>query len=235
MKRENNEDSVLASEWLDLYLVADGMGGHSCGDVASQTCVDVIRQSLEGAKKSGRLDKKPSETFVDAIKLANTAVFELSANMPKCRGMGTTIAGVLVLDDTFITAHVGDSRVYRLRNGYLDQITTDHSLVAEQVALGLITPDQARDSNQKNIITRAMGLKEEVEVEVKEHEMMGGDVLLLCSDGLNDMASDEEILITFTEEHKAGGLQGAVGGLIELANVNGGKDNVTVILVEFKA
>lgn len=235
-KRDANEDAFLSNDWMRLYLVADGMGGHSSGEVASQTTVDVIKASMERAKKSGRLEKEPVECFVDSIRLANTAVWEIGTNSPQCKGMGTTIAGVVVIDDeSFLAAHVGDSRVYRVRGEEMEQITRDHSLVEEQIALGYLKREDARTSNVKNVITRALGLGEEVDIETHVHDIEDRDMVLLCSDGLTDMVEDKEILETILEEAKNGTPKNAVNGLIELANLAGGKDNITALLLEFRA
>jgi protein phosphatase len=232
-KRKMNEDSVLANDWLQLYIVADGMGGHSCGDVASQTAIEVINGRVEMAKKKERLEKKPKETLVDAVCLANTALWELSREMPGCDSMGTTVAGVIVLGETLYVAHVGDSRVYRIRDEGIEQITTDHSLVEEQIALGQITREDAKTSPVRNVITRAMGLKEDVEVETSEHKLQDGDFILICSDGLNGMI-DDELMLEIVLRKGRENLNSAMIELIEAANLNGGTDNITVVLLDFR-
>ncbi len=229
-KRKANEDSFLSNDWLGLYLVADGMGGHSCGDVASQTAVEVIKGKVEMAQKNGSLKKSPSEVLVEAIKLGNQAVWELSSKMPGCRSMGTTVSGLIFGDTSFFTANVGDSRIYRIRDNTITQLTTDHSLVEEQIAMGTLTREQARTSPVKNVITRALGLSENVEVDTAEFEFNSGDYILLCTDGLNGMVEDEEILKIIRNSGEES-LNAAASKLIELANLNGGSDNVTAVLL----
>ena len=229
-KRKANEDSVLSNDWLGLYLVADGMGGHSCGDVASQTALEVARGKVELAKKNGNLDKDPCKVLLESIELANRAVFELAQGMPNCRSMGTTVTGLVLNGDKLFTGNVGDSRVYRIRDSAMEQLTRDHSLVEEQIALGTITKEQARTSPVRNVITRALGLKETVEVDLTEHDIRDGDFILACSDGLTGMVPDEEILATVLERGSEN-LNAATTELIELANLNGGTDNITVILL----
>ncbi len=231
-KRTGNEDSLMANDWLGLYLVADGMGGHSCGDVASETTVDVIRATVEEAMKNGILKRNPEKVFLDAIGLANRGVWELATKSVKCRNMGTTITGVVVTEKGFLTANVGDSRVYRIRDGRIEQLTTDHSLVAEEVALGVITSEEAKVSPKRNVITRALGLGETVKVDSVLYEVLDGDRLVICSDGLTAMVSDAEIATIVSKESKSS-LNRAVADLIETANLNGGTDNITVVVVHF--
>lgn len=232
-KRRVNEDSLMCNDWLGMYAVADGMGGHSCGDVASQTCLEIVRGNLEIMKKGGNLKTEPEESVIQSIVLANSAVYAMSKNNIACKGMGTTIAGVFLLqkENAFITAHVGDSRVYRLRGSEIEQITVDHSLLEEQVALGLITREEAETSDQKNIITRALGVKEEIDVEVHKHDVEDGDCLLICSDGLTDLVTDAEIKETITK-HNGSSLSKPVIELTEMANLNGGKDNITIVILK---
>lgn len=229
-KRKVNEDSVLSNDWLKLYVVADGMGGHSFGDVASQTAVELIMRKVEADKLSGTLDGEPARSLVSAIELANKAITEMGKKLAGQGTMGTTVAGVIFAEDRFYTAHVGDSRVYRLRGTQMDRLTVDHSLVEEQVAKGLITPEQALTAPNRNVITRALGLGEDLKVDVGEYAMEVGDFILVCSDGLNGMISDNEIRDIILEK---GGknLNEAVMDLVEHANLNGGKDNVTVVLL----
>jgi protein phosphatase len=233
-KRKANEDSVLANDWLGLYLVADGMGGHSCGDVASQTVLEVMRAKIEIDQKKGLLEDETTalKSFTDAIRLGNRAVWELSAKMTKCRAMGTTLVGALICNDILHVANVGDSRIYRLRGGTIEQITRDHSLVEDEIELGVLTREEARTSPKRNIITRAMGLKEEVKIDTQVHDIVGEDFLLICSDGLTGMVEDSEILKVVTASGE--NLNKATAELIEHANLNGGDDNITIILLHFK-
>lgn len=233
-KRKSNEDSVLSNDWLGLYLVADGMGGHSCGDVASQTVLEVMRAKVEMDQKKGLLEDERNalKCFTGAIQLANQAVWELSAKMTKCRSMGTTLVGTLICNDILHIANVGDSRIYRIRGNAIEQITRDHSLVEDEIELGVLTREEARTSPKRNIITRAMGLNKEVKIDTQLQNIADKDFLLICSDGLTGMMEDSDILkivSTCGED-----LNKATAELVELANLNGGDDNITVILLNFK-
>jgi PPM family protein phosphatase len=238
--RTNNEDSFRIVEALNLFILSDGMGGEAHGEVASAMAVDVINKYCESEKEdSGAtvLDEVPanisSQTrrLKQAVAQANFQIFQAAQKNTEQRGMGATIT-VLWLKDTLMSiAHVGDSRAYLLRNGNLQQLTNDHSLVAEQVRRGLITPQQAEESEMQSVLLRALGAHPEVEIDADEVEIIPRDVLLLCSDGLTRMVTEPEI---------AGALQAetvpstAAERLIALANENGGVDNVTVIVVRFE-
>jgi protein phosphatase len=238
--RTNNEDSFRIVEALNLYILSDGMGGEAHGEVASAMAVDVINKYCETEKEdSGAtvLDEVPatisSQTrrLKNAVAQANFQIFQSAQKNPEQRGMGATITALWLKDTLMSIAHVGDSRAYLLRNGNLQQLTNDHSLVAEQVRRGLITPQQAEESEMQSVLLRALGAHPEVEIDVDEVEMIPRDVLLLCSDGLTRMVTEPEI---------AGALQAemvpsaAAQRLIALANENGGVDNVTVIVVRFE-
>jgi len=238
--RTNNEDSFRIVEALNLYILSDGMGGEAHGEVASAMAVDVINKYCEAEKEdSGAtvLDEVPasisSQTrrLKNAVAQANFQIFQSAQKNPEQRGMGATITTLWLKDTLMSIAHVGDSRAYLLRNGNLQQLTNDHSLVAEQVRRGLITPQQAEESEMQSVLLRALGAHPEVEIDVDEVEIIPRDVLLLCSDGLTRMVTEPEI---------AGALQAetipsaAAERLIALANENGGVDNVTVIVVRFE-
>ncbi|HTB91955.1 MAG TPA: Stp1/IreP family PP2C-type Ser/Thr phosphatase [Candidatus Sulfotelmatobacter sp.] len=238
--RTNNEDSFRIVEALNLFILSDGMGGEAHGEVASAMAVDVINKFCASEKEdSGAtvLDEAPSSIssqtrrLKQAVAQANFQIFQSAQKNPEQRGMGATIT-VLWLKETLLSiAHVGDSRAYLLRNGNLQQLTNDHSLVAEQVRRGLITPQQAEESEMQSVLLRALGAHPEVEIDVDEVEIVPRDVLLLCSDGLTRMVTEPEI---------AGALQAetvpsaSAERLIALANENGGIDNVTVIVVRFE-
>jgi serine/threonine protein phosphatase PrpC len=238
--RTNNEDSFRIVEALNLFILSDGMGGEAHGEVASAMAVDVINKYCEAEKEDSgatMLDEVPANVssrtrrLKNAVAQANFQIFQSAQKNPEQRGMGATIT-VLWLKDTLMSiAHVGDSRAYLLRNGNLQQLTNDHSLVAEQVRRGLITPQQAEESEMQSVLLRALGAHPEVEIDVDEVEIIPRDVLLLCSDGLTRMVTEPEI---------AGALQAetipstAAERLIALANENGGIDNVSVIVVRFE-
>jgi protein phosphatase len=238
--RTNNEDSFRIVEPLNLFILSDGMGGEAHGEVASAMAVDVINKYCESEKEdSGAtvLDEAPanisSQTrrLKNAVAKANFQIYQAAQKNPEQRGMGATITALWLKDTLLSIAHVGDSRAYLLRSGNLQQLTNDHSLVAEQVRRGLITPQQAEESEMQSVLLRALGAHPEVEIDVDEVEIIPRDVLLLCSDGLTRMVTEPEI---------AGALQAetvpsaAAERLIALANDNGGIDNVTVIVVRFE-
>jgi protein phosphatase len=238
--RTNNEDSFRIVEALNLFILSDGMGGEAHGEVASAMAVDVINKYCESEKEdSGAtvLDEVPANIssrtrrLKNAVAQANFQIFQSAQKNPEQRGMGATITALWLKDTLLSIAHVGDSRAYLLRNGNLQQLTNDHSLVAEQVRRGLITPQQAEESEMQSVLLRALGAHPEVEIDVDEVEIIPRDALLLCSDGLTRMVTEPEI---------AGALQAeivpsaAAERLIALANENGGIDNVTVIVVRFE-
>jgi len=219
-------------------IVADGMGGHSSGEVASSIAVKIVAEHLHriiGEKKPsviGEIDRKYSlktNYMVHAIKLANQSIIEASRRYPKDYGMGTTIAACLIDKHSVSIAHVGDSRVYLCRDGNLQQLTTDHSLVEEQARKGLISKKQAEESHLKNILTRALGVDEKVEVDVDEILIQDGDYLLLCSDGLSRMVKNEEMRESIIKNEEP---RKICEDLIIKANNAGGKDNITVIVAK---
>jgi serine/threonine protein phosphatase PrpC len=238
--RTNNEDSFRIVEALNLFILSDGMGGEAHGEVASAMAVDVVNKYCQSGKEdSGAtvLDEAPSNfssqtrRLKNAIAQANFQIFQSAQQNPEQRGMGATITALWLNDTLLSIAHVGDSRAYLLRSGNLQQLTNDHSLVAEQVRRGLITPQQAEESEMQSVLLRALGAHPDVEIDVDEVGIIPRDVLLLCSDGLTRMVTEPEI---------AGALQAemvpsaAAERLIALANENGGIDNVTVIVVRFE-
>jgi len=232
MVREHNEDCFLIVPESGFALLADGMGGHLAGEVASAMAVDQINQHLLSAFRDppGKSnDSFESGTLVDAIKMANTAIHEASMSNREKAGMGTTIVAATFHDDRLTVAHVGDSRLYRYRHGQLQQITEDHSMVQELLRRGLISPEEARTSANKNLVTRALGVDPIVEVDVKNDHIEDGDLYLLCSDGLNDVLTDDEIA-TLIAEHGQD-LDSVTQHMIEDVNRRGGPDNVSVVLI----
>lgn len=228
--RANNEDNFYLDEKMGLLVVADGMGGHASGETASQLAVNIIRDYFQGSQKIiGQQDRSYSEApdrLRSAIQLANTAIFDAATITPKLAGMGTTIAAALLTKNKLSIAHVGDSRIYLIRCGSIEQLTDDHSFVNEQIKLDLITKEDAQKSSMKNILTKALGVKPEVEPDINELTVFDGDILLLCSDGLNVMLSDDAILDIVSS---AANPDEACNYLIGAANEGGGKDNITVI------
>lgn len=232
--RHNNEDSYYLDISSGLLVVADGMGGHASGEVASKMAVDVIRDYFKNVH-DGRFPVvgtyredclEMTNRIGSAVRLANMAVYEAAKNDSKLQGMGTTIAAVLVHGNKLSIAHVGDSRVYLVRAGDIEQLTDDHSIVYEQVKRELITRDEAQKSDMKNILTRAVGISPDVEVDFNEMTLADGDVLVLCSDGLSSMVSDDDILsaVILIDDPAE-----TCKKLIDMANNNGGSDNITVV------
>lgn len=240
MVRSHNEDSVSFDADHGLVVLADGMGGYNAGEVASGIAVSVlsseIRNSLDAAMPDSIDPTSGDELGVallrDNVKKANLSIYNAAQSQPQYSGMGTTIVTALFYDDRVAVAHVGDSRMYRLRGEVFEPITRDHSLLQEQIDGGILTKEMARLSKNKNLVTRAVGIDADVVPELHVHDVQVGDVYLLCSDGLNDMVEDEDIGASLQMLH--GNLALAAGQLIEQANDNGGRDNVSVILVKVK-
>lgn len=237
--RSNNEDSVLTYPRLGLAVLADGMGGYNAGEVASGMATSVLGSELEHAfvqrPPQAIMDSGVTwaqEALVSVISRTNSAIHQAAQANPKYYGMGTTLVATLFFDNRLIVAHVGDSRLYRLRANAMIQVTRDHSLLQEQIDSGIITPEQARFSQNKNLVTRAMGVENAVDTEVAVHEVLPGDIFLLCSDGLNDMVEDGEIELTLAT--LAANLPLCAAQLVDAANDHGGRDNVSVILVRIR-
>ncbi len=235
--RKNNEDACLADLSLGIFAVADGMGGHASGEVASRMAIDLLQEALiEAGNENGSSfseDKtavlsSPANTLVKAIRRANQKIYQSSLENKEYRGMGTTLVA-LYLAQPPIAANVGDSRLYHLKGPTIEQVTEDHSLVWEQYKKGLISKEALSSSPYKNIVSRALGITPTVDVDLKELLLQPGDYLILCSDGLSDLVQDEEMKEVV--HSSAGNLDRACGALIRLANYRGGKDNITVVLV----
>jgi protein phosphatase len=236
--RSHNEDSVAVDAANGLVVLADGMGGYNAGEVASGIAVSVVLSEIKYRLQTEKPETKDAFSGEDVavvllrdnVQKANSSIFHAAESQPQYAGMGTTIVAGLFYDNQLAVVHVGDSRLYRLRGDVFESITRDHSLLQEQIDSGMITKEDARTSRNKNLVTRAVGIDAEVEPEVHLYEVEVGDVYLLCSDGLNDMVVDEEIGDTL--QMLKANLPLAATQLIELANDNGGRDNVSVILVK---
>lgn len=234
MVREHNEDCFLVLPESGIALLADGMGGHLAGEVASAMAIDKVTHSLHQAfaanqNKNEQAKTSAAQALVEAIQAANSAIHTASMNRPEQAGMGTTIVAATFHDQLLTVAHVGDSRLYRYRKGIFAQVTVDHSMVQELLRRGLMTPEEARTSVNRNLVTRALGVDPLVEVEVKEQSFEGGDVYLMCSDGLNDVLLDEEIGALLGEH--LSDLDMAAQKMIAEVNTRGGPDNVSIVLV----
>jgi serine/threonine protein phosphatase PrpC len=235
--RKNNEDCYEVEPALNLYVLSDGMGGETHGEVASSLAVQTIVTHCREAENSratptfGEPQPDVSERtnrLASAIHLANRKVFEMASANPEQKGMGATIVAAWIEGQRLSLAHVGDSRAYLLRAGSLAQLTADHSLVAEKVRIGILTPQEADTSEFQSVLTRAVGANATVEVDADEQILLVGDALLLCSDGLTRMITDPEIASTLLTTTSA---QAAADRLVELANENGGVDNISVIVL----
>jgi PPM family protein phosphatase len=237
-QRQHNEDSYLVEAEAHLFLVADGMGGHAAGEIASRIAVDSISEFILHTKEDDGTwphaydehYKRSTNRLMAAVRLANTRVLEAMRKDARLRGMGTTVVACLADDETMSFAHVGDSRAYMIRNNQLSRITNDHSWVFEQVQAGMLTEAEAEKHPLRNVITRALGGALQVTPDASEIEMKAGDVYLLCSDGLTGMVPEEEILRVVTQAN--GDIDRACQVLIDSANERGGLDNVTAILVK---
>jgi serine/threonine protein phosphatase PrpC len=234
-RRESNEDEFLVEPALDLYAVADGMGGHAAGEVASRLAVDALREwlSTQAAGGGGDPVRRAAEQLLEAVRHANVKICDSVHAHIERRGMGTTLVALLVRDRHAIIGHVGDSRAYLLRNGTLKRLTSDHSWVNEQVKLGLLSDEAAQRHPMRNIVTRALGSRAEVAAEVREEGVQAGDVFLLCSDGLNTMLSDEEIAEVLGRH--GSDPEAACRELVRRANDRGGEDNTTVVVLHVDA
>ena len=237
-KRKGNEDALIIDDKLKLYVVADGMGGHLAGEIASKIVVDTIPDSLQNTdeqsvKAESIKDIKDdglspaARMLLSGINLANHEVFNASRAKESCRGMGSTVSAICFTDETFIVANVGDSPIYMIHKGEIETISVPHTLLAEQEA---IDPDKAKqfESRYKHILTRAIGVKENVQADICEIQSFKNDILVICSDGLSDKVSPEEI----RDLVKIKAPEEACQALVELANNRGGDDNITVIVIK---
>ncbi|NOK37319.1 Stp1/IreP family PP2C-type Ser/Thr phosphatase [Corallococcus exercitus] len=239
MKRNHNEDNYLVLPEENLVVVADGMGGHSSGEIASRIAVDELGEFFRLTSKDQdatwpfKMDKQRNydeNRLATGIKLANARIFERATVDTKYKGMGTTIVSVHFAETAAYVGHVGDSRVYFFRGGMLQQVTEDHSLLNDYLKAKKLTPEEIENFPHKNVIVRALGMKEQVQVDVTRVDPLENDVFLLCSDGLSGMISDAQMqdILSRTPE-----LEKACGQLIDLANAAGGNDNVTCVLARW--
>ena len=230
--RTQNQDGFyldVPSEHLAVGVVCDGMGGAKAGNIASLIAVETFVDALQGMQPDGDGEAGPAAVLSRAAETANTAVYHRAVTDPDCRGMGTTMVLVTIVGHYAYVANVGDSRLYLIDENKISQITKDHSLVEEMVRMGEISRDDARNHPDKNIITRALGAGRDVDVDFFDVRLTPGDILLLCSDGLSNMVPDEDIRqVILTSET----LEEAGRRLVSMANDNGGRDNIAVVLVE---
>lgn len=236
-KRNRNEDSYLMNEGLQLYIVADGMGGHVGGDLASRLAVETIEETIKKLTAKPNVASQSSEEvkpgefkthLAYAIKMASRKIFEKALQDSKLQGMGTTTVVLLLRKNKAFLANVGDSRGYRIRGEKIEQLTTDHSLVEEQVRAGVLLPEEAKQHRYKNVITRSVGFQDEVDVDTQAKVIKANDIFVLCSDGLYNQLEAEEMLDVISHHD----LQESCQHLVDIANSRGGDDNITVILVK---
>jgi protein phosphatase len=239
MKRTHNEDNFSITEESGLYIVADGMGGHASGEIASKMAVDAMREFFAATAsdpertwpyKMDRSKGYEENRLITGIKLANLRIYESAQRDPRQRGMGTTIVALFAVEDSIYVAHVGDSRVYRLRDGNLEQLTEDHSLLNDYIKMKRLTAEEIANFPHKNVIVRALGMKDTVKVDTRFERPKAGDIYVLCSDGLSGPVSDEVMheILDSTDD-----LRAAATKLISKANENGGPDNITCVLARW--
>ena len=236
--RGHNEDAVFANPNQGFVILADGMGGYNAGEVASGMATMLLSSEMENAFATSpphELDEESGQRFarrclLEKIAVANAAIYHSAESQPQYAGMGTTLVAALFCDNQLTVAHIGDSRLYRLRGEEFALLTRDHSFLQEQIDSGVLSVEEARFSQNKNLVTRALGVDPVVEAEIQDYEVQAGDIYLLCSDGLNDMVEDEEIQLTL--HMLSANLELAATQLVQMANDNGGRDNVSVILVK---
>ncbi len=236
LKRQHNEDNYLLPDGEKMAIVADGMGGHASGEVASKLAVETVAEHFVATAEDGEItwpykldhgDRYEMNRLINSIKLANLKIFDRAQKDEQCHGMGTTIVAAMFLDDRVLIGHVGDSRAYRLREGQLVQLTEDHSLLNDYIKMKKLSSDEAGKFPHKNVIVRALGMKESVQVDLIADPHKLGDVYLFCSDGLSGMVDDAGLQFVLAEEQD---LDTACERLIHAANRNGGVDNITCVL-----
>jgi protein phosphatase len=234
--REHNEDTIGTDADIGLVVLADGMGGYKAGEVASGITVRTVMGLVKDAVEREDLTQHDGESGLtrpgillrDAIQRANKIIYQTARTQANCEGMGTTVVAGLFFDDNLTIAHVGDSRLYRFRDGKLEQVTQDHSLLHELVTRGFYTPEEAQRAAAKNYVTRALGVEPTVEVDINVVPAQKDDLYLLCSDGLSDMVEDDDIQLTINTF--GANLEMLAKQLVLLSNENGGRDNVSVVL-----
>jgi protein phosphatase len=240
LKRQHNEDSLFLPEQDRIAIVADGMGGHASGEVASKLAVDTVAEHFRATVEDGEItwpykldfgDRYEANRLINGIKLANLKIYDRAQRDDNCHGMGTTVVATQFLDDRVLIGHVGDSRVYRYRDGQLVQLTEDHSLLNDYIKMKKLGPDEAHKFPHKNVIVRALGMKESVQVDLLADPHRVGDVYLMCSDGLSGMIDDAGLAYVLQGEPD---LDLACERMIQTANRNGGVDNITCVLARIE-
>lgn len=237
--RSHNEDAIEINADYKIAVLADGMGGYNAGEVASGIATNVFAATLEQRLQQQQEKRRPpSSKFLqglmsESVSLANAQILEAARLQPQFSGMGTTLVAALLHHDRIVLAHIGDSRAYRFRRGVLQQLTHDHSQLQEQIDAGLVSPEWARFAPNKNLITRALGVASKIDVDTNVYPLETDDIYLLCSDGLSDMLSNEQMITLIKNNYSD--LDLLCVALIEAANNNGGRDNISVILIKVQS
>lgn len=238
MKRKHNEDTYAVLDDAHLYVVADGMGGHASGEVASQMAIQTLADFFQATSSDPeatwpyKMDKTrgyEENRLITGIKLANLRIHEAAQKEEQLRGMGTTVVAIVAVDEGVLVAHVGDSRVYRWRDGELEQLTEDHSLLNDYIKMKKLTAEEIAAFPHKNVIVRALGMKDNVKVDILLDRPKPGDIYMLCSDGLCGPVTDQEIQDILNQQQE---LKSSCDALIQKANEKGGPDNITVVLAK---
>ncbi|MBF0568528.1 MAG: Stp1/IreP family PP2C-type Ser/Thr phosphatase [Nitrospirae bacterium] len=235
MKRPKNEDSFVVEQEAGVFVVADGVGGSACGEVASKMAVDIISAYFRNGENTNATPDKgntgehssASSAVVSAVKQANEQIYNTAKDDPKLSGMATTVVAAALRGDRLSIAHAGDSRLYLIRGNTIEQLTDDHSLIAEQIRKGMMTKEEAHEVGMRNVITQSLGFTPDIEVDIEEMTVYDGDALLLCSDGLYTMVPDMAILHTVKSSVDP---RHVCERLVDLANKKGGRDNITVVV-----
>ena len=230
--RDKNQDAYYISleNDLDLYIVADGMGGHKCGEIASSMALDIVKKQFLNFDEKAKSKDDVLKLIKHSIEEANIKIYLKSLEMEECQGMGTTMTLAYIYKENILLGHVGDSRAYIIENSHIRQLTEDHSYINELLKNGTITPEEAKTHPKKNMITRAVGSSSNLEIDLIEKKYNVGDILLLCSDGLFNMLDEEDIKQVFNREDN---MQNACEILTTMANEKGGLDNITVVAIKF--
>ncbi len=235
MKRKTNQDSIYINPEANLFIVADGMGGHNGGDIASKLAVEHIPEFI-----LKNLNADPIQVLTEAIQYGNSKIKQVGIENPQLKGMGTTVVGLYFKEDKLYIPNVGDSRAYLVNKNKIYQLTKDHSLVQEKINLGIYTRDQAAKDPQKNILVRTVGFDDEVEVDIMNYKVCKNDILFICSDGLYGKVSDKDMIhiinshIPDPEQANSDSLKKVAQTLVHQANLNGGNDNISLIMVVAK-
>ena len=230
--RTNNEDAIAIDSRLGVVVLADGMGGYQAGEVASGMASVLIKDDMVSWLKQTATPPRTvdvRQALGRSVSEANLAIFTRGLTRPECRGMGTTVVAAIFGRDVLVLGHVGDSRAYRLRDGQLTQLTKDHSVLQEEIDAGLVTPEQALVATHKNLVTRALGVDPGVVLDLIEVAVQPDDLYLLCSDGLTDLVHDPQIAQILQTPHT---LQNKADQLVDAANEQGGRDNISVVLIQ---